>query len=170
MLAGSQSEQRQWHTLKAARVRLTRVNTTTTVVGKTQISGLVSKYDATAKTLVIDGITINVAGATVTPTSRTLANNNFVDIKVSFGADGVVVATDVRIRQQSTIADTAKINLGGVISSFVDSTSYVVRGVPVDASVATLGASCTGVTLADGVYVNERPRPRLTPLWCWPAP
>ncbi len=143
-------------TLKAARVRLTRANTTgtTTVVGKTQISGLVSKYDATAKTLVIDGITVNVATATVTPTSNTLADNNFVDVKGSFNADGVVLATDVRIRQQSTLADTARINLGGVISSFVDSTSYVVRGVPVDASAATLGASCTGVTLADGVYIN----------------
>ena len=157
---GSLSSVNGTPTLTAARVRLARANTTgtTTVVGKTQISGLVSKYDATAKTLVIDGVTVNVATAAITPTTApttsTLADNNFVDVKGSFGTDGVVIATDVRIRQQSTITDTARINLGGVISSFVDSTSYVVRGVPVDASAATLGASCTGVTMADGVYVN----------------
>lgn len=160
---GSLSSVNGTPTLTAARVRLTRANTTgtTTVVGKTQISGLVSKYDATAKSLVIDGVTINVATATITPTTSTLADNNFVDIKGSFGTDGVVLATDVRIRQQSTIIDTARINLGGVISSFVDSTSYVVRGVPVDASAATIGASCTGVTLADGVYVNVEAKAQL---------
>jgi hypothetical protein len=90
----------------------------------------------------------------VTPSVNTLANSNFVDIKGSLGADGVVIATDVRIRQQSTVADTARINLGGVISAFVDSSSYVVRGVPVDASTATLAPACTGVTMADGVYVD----------------
>ncbi len=142
-------------TLTAARVRMTRASSTATVLASlTQLSGLVSKYDATAKTLEIQGVKVNVASASVTPAANTLGNNNFVDIKGSFGADGVVLATEVRIRVQSTVADTARINLGGVISSFVDKNSYVVRGVPVDASTATLAPTCTGVTFADGVYVN----------------
>ncbi len=136
-------------TLTASRVRLTRASLGTVALGKTQLSGLVSKYDAFAKTLEIDGIIINVASATVTPVVNTLADNSFVDIKGSFNSTGVVVATTVRIRQQNTGTDTARINLGGVISSFVDSTSFVVRGVPVDASMAT-----TRCVLADGVYVD----------------
>jgi hypothetical protein len=153
--AGSLSNASGTPTLTASRVRLTRANAAGTAApGLTQLSGLVSKYDATAKTLEIQGVTVNVANATVTPASSTLANSNFVDIKGSFGADGAVTATEVRIRQQSTLADTARINLGGVISSFVDSSSYVVRGIPVDASTATVAPTCTGVTFADGVYVN----------------
>jgi hypothetical protein len=153
--AGSLSNVSGSSTLTAARVRLTRANASGTAAsGLTQLSGLVSKYDATAKTLEIQGVTVNVANATVTPATSTLANSNFVDIKGSFGTDGVVTATDVRIRQQSTLADTARINLGGVISSFVDSNSYVVRGIPVDASTATVAPTCTGVTFANGVYVN----------------
>jgi hypothetical protein len=152
---GSLSNVSATPTLTAARVRLTRAAPTgTAAVGLTQLSGLVSKYDATAKTLEIQGVVVNVASATVTPKGNSLANSNYVDIKGSLGTDGVVIATDVGIRQQNTLTDTVRINLGGVISSFVDSSSYIVRGVPVDASKATLAPTCIGVTMADGVYVN----------------
>lgn len=139
--------------LTATRLRI-NTNTSTTASGTGQLGGLVSAYNATAKTFEIDGISINAATATLTPTGASLASGAFVDVSGSFGSGGVLTATSIRVRQQDTTAALATIRLNGAISSFVSATSFVVRGLPVDASAIDLSTACPGVTLANGVVVD----------------
>jgi Domain of unknown function (DUF5666) len=120
-----------------------------------QLAGVVSQYDATAGSFQVSGVTVKVASTTtVTPTTKTVANNAYVQVAGTVQTDGSLLATAVRIRQSDTVDDTARIRLSGAISSWVSSTSFVVRGVPVDAPASALQTSCTGVTLADGVVVD----------------
>ena len=142
-------------TLTAKRVRV--LNASVTDPGTTelaQLGGLVSAYSASAKTLEIQGVKVDLASATVTPAGVTLANGSYIQVKGTLGVDGVLTATEVRIRQSDTVDDTARIKLSGAITSLTDAKSFVVRGVPVDATSASLAASCTGVTLAEGVFVD----------------
>jgi hypothetical protein len=64
--------------------------------------------------------------------------------------DGSVLANAIQVRQSDTTDDSARILLNGPITSYTSATSFVVRGVPVDASAIT---ACPSVTLADGVNV-----------------
>ncbi len=143
-------------TLKANRVRVVRGAISDIVTGSVaQLGGLVSQYSASAGTLELDGIKVSLSASTkTTPVGKTLANGSYILVKGTFNDSGVLAATDLHIRESSTSDDTARIKLKGVISSLTDASSFVVRGVPVDASGAALESSCTGVTLAEGVFVN----------------
>lgn len=141
--------------LAATRLRINTSTTSTTVVSGTgQISGLASAYNATAKTFEIDGVVVNAATATMLPTGASLASGAYVSVSGTFGSGGVLTATSIRVRQQDTSTALASIRLHGAISSYVSNTSFVVRGVPVDASAITLAAACPGVTLANDVVVD----------------
>ena len=70
------------------------------------------------------------------------------------GADGRITASAIHVRQQSTTDATAAVMLMGAIESLTDQTSFVVRGVPVDAADINLAAACPGVTLAVGAPVR----------------
>ena len=144
-------------TLSAARVRVfngPRAEAVTS--GTAQLGGLVSNYDATAKTFEIEGVKVSVSSATIiTPVTKSVANAAWVQVAGVFGSDGVLAATAIRIREQDTVTDTAKIVLLGPITSFVDSSSFVVRGVPVDATGITPDASCTSA-LANDVVVKVK--------------
>ena len=142
-------------TLAATRVRvLTYAPSSAMASGMAQMGGLVSAYDTTNKTLEIQGIKVNVASAVITPSTLSLANGSYVQIVGTFDSSGVLVATGVRIRASDTVDDTARIRLSGAIGSLTDANSFVLRDVPVDATSATRAASCSGVTLATGVFVN----------------
>jgi hypothetical protein len=141
-------------TLKANRVRVVRGAISDIVTGSVaQLGGLVSQYSA--GTLELDGIKVSLSSSTkTTPVGKTPSNGSYILVKGTFNDRGVLVATDIHIRESSTSDDTARIKLSGVISSLTDSHSFVVRGVPVDASGATLESSCTGVTLAEGMFAS----------------
>jgi hypothetical protein len=119
-----------------------------------QMSGQVSLYDPTAKRLEIQGVEVSVASATVTPSGAVLSNNAYVKVEGSLGADGKVTATQVQVRTSNTATDLAKVKLIGVISDFVDSSSFIVRGVPVDASGIQIATACPNVTLANDLPVQ----------------
>jgi Domain of unknown function (DUF5666) len=120
-----------------------------------QLAGVVSQYDAVAGSFQVSGVTVKLASATtIMPSSKTVGNNAYVQVGGTVQADGSLLATAVRIRQSDTVDDAARIRLNGAISSLVNSTSFVVRGVPVDAPASALQSSCTGITLADGVVVD----------------
>jgi hypothetical protein len=122
--------------------------------GTAQVGGVASGYSASANTFTIDGVVVSLASATVTPTGSTVADGAYVQVKGTFDSAGVLVATTVSVRQQSTTSATATVRLKGAISSFVDASSFVVRGLPVDASAIVLATACPGVTLANGVVVD----------------
>jgi len=142
-------------TLAATRLRVLSSTTASTVAsGTAQVGGVASGYSASANTFTIDGVVVSLASATVTPTGSTVADGAYVQVKGTFDSAGVLVATTVSVRQQSTTSATATVRLKGAISSFVDASSFVVRGLPVDASAIVLATACPGVTLANGVVVD----------------
>lgn len=142
-------------TLTASNLKVNRFqDSTATVATTTQVGGQVSLYDSSAKTFEIQGIKVAMGTATLTPSTATVTNGAYVKVDGTVDSDGSITATRIQVREQSLSSDLAKVQLVGVISDFVDSTHFVVRGVPVDASSTSLDASCTGVTLANDVNVQ----------------
>ncbi len=121
----------------------------------TQTGGLVSMYDASGKTFELQGAKVVFTENTkFTPSASALNNNAYVAVSGTFSAEGLLKATSIQIRQQNNSTDLAKVKLIGPISQFVDSSSFVVRGVPVDASFINLTTACPSVTLANEVPVQ----------------
>lgn len=136
--------------LKATRVRVfSQALADSVTSGTTQLAGLVSKYNATASTMEVQGVTVNLAKATISPSGKTVGNNSFVDIGGTIGSDGVLSATTVRVRQQDVTNTATKVLLIGAIESLTDQNSFVLRGVPVDAGSVGVRINCPS-TLAVG--------------------
>jgi len=148
-LAGSGSA------LTASRVRiLSGPRTGDIVSGTAQFGGVVNSYDAAARTFETQGIRVSIGAANIAPTGASVANGSYVQVSGVFGADRSLAAQSIRVRELDTGDDTAKIRLSGVISSFTDANSFVVRDIPVDASAIVAEAACPGITLTSGVYVQ----------------
>ena len=142
-------------TLTASRVKVINSSLADTVTsGTTQLGGLVSNYSASAGSFEIEGVKVLVGSATITPTGATLASGAYVQVTGTVGSDGSITATTIRVRQASTTDDLARVRLAGAIESLADQTSFVVRGVPVDAAGIDLASACPGVTLAVGTVVK----------------
>lgn len=142
-------------TLAASRVKQVNAGLADTVTsGTTQLGGLVSNYSASAGTFELEGVTIVLGTATITPTGASIADGAWVQVTGTVGSDGKITATTVRVRTASTTTDLATVRLIGAIESLTDQQSFVVRGVPVDAASATVDTSCSGVTLAVGTVVS----------------
>lgn len=142
-------------TLSASRVKVINSSLADSITsGTTQLGGLVSNYSASAGSFEIEGVKVRVGSATVTPTGATLASGAYVQVTGTVGTDGSITATTIRVRQASTTDDLARVRLTGAIESLTDQTSFVVRGVPVDAAGIDLATACPGVTLAVGTVVK----------------
>lgn len=139
--------------LTASGVRV--VNTTTDLPATTQarLSGVASNVTSTG--FEVAGVKVTTqTSTTVTPTGASVANAAYVGVTGVVQTDGSVLASAIQVRQSDTTDDSARIRLSGPITGYTSATSFVVRGVPVDASAITLATACPGVTLADGVNVN----------------
>lgn len=142
-------------TLTASRVRLAHAGLGDAIVsGTTRLGGLVSNYDSSAGSFELEGVTILVGTTTIDPTGATIVNGAYVQVAGTVGADGKIAATAIHVRQQSTTDATAVVQLMGAIESLTDQSSFVVRGVPVDAAAIDLAAVCPNVTLAVGTPVR----------------
>jgi hypothetical protein len=141
--------------LTASRVRVLNSSLADTITsGTTQLGGLVSNYSATTGSFELEGVKVVVGSATLTPTGASIGNGAYVQVTGTVGTDGSITATAIRVRQQSTSDDTASVRLTGAIESLTDQSSFVVRGVPVDAAALDVTAACPGVTLAVGTVVK----------------
>jgi hypothetical protein len=141
--------------LTASRVRVINSSLADTITsGTTQLGGLVSNYSASTGSFELEGVKVVVGTATLTPTGATIGNGAYVQVSGTVGADGSITASAIRVRQQSTVDDTASVRLTGAIESLTDQSSFVVRGVPVDAAALDVTAACPGVTLAAGTVVK----------------
>lgn len=141
--------------LAASRVRVMNSSLADTVTsGTTQLGGLVSNYSASTGSFELEGVKVTVGSATLTPTGATIGNGAYVQVSGTVGSDGSITATAIRVRQQSTTDDTASVRLTGAIESLTDQSSFVVRGVPVDAAALDVTAACPGVSLAVGTVVK----------------
>lgn len=138
--------------LAASNIKLDRLQDTSAASTTVQLSGLMSNYDAVAKTFDLQGVQVAAGGAVLEPATATLNDNAYVSLGGTVGSDGVLTATRIKVRQADVVAALATVRLVGVISDFVDNGAFVVRGVPVDAS--RIPSICPGVTLANGVQVS----------------
>ena len=142
-------------TLTASNLKINRLQDSTATDTTAQVGGQVSLFNSTANTFEVQGVKVAIGSATtITPSGATVGNNAYVKVSGSVGSDGSISATNIQVREQNTSSDLAQVKLIGVISDFVDATSFVVRGIPVDASGINATTSCPGVTLANDVPVQ----------------
>jgi hypothetical protein len=116
-----------------------------------RIGGVVTALDSSAKTFKFNDLTIDYSAATVTPSGKTPANGQIV---VAVGdtppAAGKFNAKTLRINGADNGDNFA---IGGKIGSFTSRADFVVSGVHVDASNATIDGG-TPADLAAGVNVG----------------
>lgn len=139
--------------LTATGVRVVNTSVDLPEATTARLSGLVSNASATG--FEVNGVKVTTSSTTtVTPSGASIANTAYVGVTGVVQADGSVVASAVQVRQADTVDDTARIRLSGLITGYVSDTSFVVRGVPVDASAIIVATACPGVTLANDVAVS----------------
>ena len=142
--------------LPARFVRITH-RTSSSTDAAANIGGVVAALDATAKTFTVDGVAVDASTAQILPANKTFAdlqNGKYVRVAGTFNASGVLVASRVVLRE---FEFDYQIELHGDITDFTSLASFKVRGVPVDASSATIDLSAcpTGTTaLANGLFVE----------------
>lgn len=134
-------------TVTASHVKVNRLQDSSLSVSNAQIGGQVSKYDSVTKIFEVQGIKVFIgASTTINPNGRTVANGAYVNVSGTVGSDGSITASNIQVREQSTSSDLATVKLIGVISDYVSDASFVVRGVPVDASGINVSSKCPGLT------------------------
>jgi len=134
--------------LKAKAVRIK--NPSIADGAKVRLGGLVAELDTTNVTFKLAGVSVDAKSAAFEKgTVADLANGRAVRVEGTWSA-GKVVASKVKfVRDEGD----AEVSLTGAITDFVSISSFKVRGVPVDASTATLSGG-TADNLANGVLVK----------------
>lgn len=126
---------------------------------RTQVAlgGFVSARDTAAGTLVVDGQTVRLGSVTPTPAGATPVVGSYVKLAGVMAADGIVDAQRLNVRTVAADDELAKVRLAGEITDLADASSFLVRGVPVDATGVTPGAGCPS-PLVDGTAVRVESR------------
>lgn len=122
-----------------------------------RLAGKVDGYDAATVTFNLDGVAVNAKDAKLEPRNLPIGNGQYARVSGVFDANGVLVATDVKLRDESA----PPVELKGTVANFVGLNDFSVRGVPIDASKATLTA-CPATGLADDQFVLLHGRVTLT--------
>jgi hypothetical protein len=134
--------------LQAAQVRIEQLHASDL---QAYVSGYLSHLDTTASTFTIGSQSVSYAGATVTPSTASLANGSYVQVRGTVAGDGSLGASAVTIREAGSDDESElRGNIGGYVAA---TSSFSVRGVSVDASTASL-QSCPASGLADGLFVE----------------
>jgi hypothetical protein len=117
-----------------------------------RVGGVVRAYDRGANQFVLQGLTIDAKTATFSNgASSDLANGKVVRVT------GTVSGSLIKAKTVAIMRDAADLSneITGVITDYVSSTSFRVRGSPIDASAATIAFVNGGAAnLADGVLVK----------------
>lgn len=117
------------------------------------LGGAATKINATAKSFVVNGVTVDASQARFDQSGRSFADlkeGAYVVVKGTFNADGTFKATTVVLR--GVPGDlTGEVELHGTILNFVSNASFEVRDITVDASSATITCS---KALANNVQVE----------------
>jgi hypothetical protein len=100
----------------------------------------------------VDGLTVDLSGATyVTGSAADVADGAVLRVEGSWDADrSVLVATKASVRRRDATAGS--VTLIGLVSDFVSSSDFTVRGVPVTTDAGTTVAA--GCTVAPGQIVG----------------
>ncbi|NEX59824.1 DUF5666 domain-containing protein [Noviherbaspirillum galbum] len=119
-----------------------------------QLGGAIAKLDPTAKTFVIDGISIDASSATFDQAGKTFADlkdGAYVRVKGTFQANGSLKAQTITLRTLET-EGIGDVELHGTILNFKSNADFTVRDVQVDASNAKV--TCGTTALANNVQVE----------------
>lgn len=115
-----------------------------------RLGGVVSNYSSATQSFEVNGVKVNAANAVITPANRSISNGVYVTVKGVYADNGELTASKVDIRRKADIV--VEVTLKGSITDFDSAASFRVRGVPVDASSATLSGCTAG--LSAGLYVE----------------
>lgn len=121
---------------------------------RTELSGVVSRYDPAAASFEIAGVPVDARAARITPANQQLANNLYVIVGGSFNGNGVLVAESVRIRSRGN--NDVEVELRGTITDYVSIASFKVRDVLVNGTGARVSDCPVG--LANDLYVELKGR------------
>jgi hypothetical protein len=129
---------------------LIRIHTLQGTAGAVQVGGLVAARSGAS--FQVDGIPVDASDPSLASVVQGLTLGEYVVVQGQIdGASGVVKASSIR----SYAANPSQVELRGTITGFVSASSFLVRGVPVDASgqgVVFTGGSVA--SLGNGVFVD----------------
>jgi hypothetical protein len=132
--------------LRAGVIRVRNLSGTT---GQVQLSGIVSRLSGTQ--FQVSGIAIDAGATALSASLRSLKSGEYVVVQGRPDARGsALVASSIR----TYAAQPAQVALKGTITDFVNQGSFLVRGVPVDATQAQLLGAASGAGLRNGMYVE----------------
>jgi len=125
-----------------------RARTLAGATGQVQVSGITSKLSGTQ--FQVGGIAIDASVSALGATLRSLKAGDYV---IAQGLPDAKTGTLVASSLRTYAAQLAQVELKGTITDLVSQTSFLVRGVPVEAAGAQLiGAAST--SLRNGMYVE----------------
>ena len=113
-----------------------------------RLAGETSSFDGTAKTFLLDGVMVSAKTATILPMGATLGNGQYARATGTFDSGGTLMATEVKLHDESA----PQVEIKGSIANFTSLSDFTVRGVPIDASSATL-SGCPSTGLANNQFV-----------------
>lgn len=124
---------------------------TTAAADTLRLSGSV-QLDSSAGVLTLQGVRVDVSAAALGAVLATLKDGDYITVSGPIdAARGQLVASAI----ESGPAGGRVLELRGSVTSWVDASSFMVRGVPVDASAALWsGASPTGIVNGDYLEVS----------------
>lgn len=122
-----------------------------------ELGGAVALLDTAAKTITVNGVKVDLSAASFNQSGRGLVDlkaGSYVVIKGTYGSDGTLKATTVVIRGIDQDKGN-EVELHGTTVDFKANDDFRIRGVPVDASHASIDlASCLSGKLANNLQVS----------------
>ena len=131
------------------RAGVIRVRSLSGMTGPVRIGGIVSMLSGTR--FQVSGIAIDGSASALDPVVRSLTPGEYVVVQGQADTRGsALVAGSIR----TYTAQPAQVELNGTITGFVNQGSFLVRGVPVDATQAQLLGGASGASLRNGLFVE----------------
>jgi len=119
------------------------------VVGPVQIGGLV--YSLSGTQFQVSGFTVDASASTLISALNGLTLGEYVVVQGQVNSStGALVASGIR----TFAAEPAQVELSGTITGYVSPSSFLVRGVPVDATQAQFPNGASASNLRNGVFVD----------------
>ena len=112
-----------------------------------RLGGLITKLDATAKTFMVDGITVDATQAAFAQSGKAfvdLKEGTYVRVQGSYLADGTLKAKTIILRRVESESGM-EVELHGTILNFNSNSDFTVRDIMVDAGSATFSCNVSGV-------------------------
>jgi hypothetical protein len=133
----------------ALRAGVIRIRSLSGITGPVQIGGIVSMLSGTW--FQVSGIAIDASASALTSVVSSLAPGEYLVVQGQADSHGsALVASSIR----TYATQPTQVELKGTITGFVNQGSFLVRGVPVDASQAQLLGTASGVSLRNGMFVE----------------